>query len=76
MLFFKTEVSRQPLFNPTKKVIARYTGEDNIIIGSDYGHRDPSEERQLVQTMRAREDIPGQLTEKILCENARRFYPL
>ena len=56
--------------------IARYTGEDNIIIGSDYGHRDPSEERQLVQTMRAREDIPGQLTEKILCENARRFYPL
>lgn len=56
--------------------IAKYTGEDNIIIGSDYGHRDPSEERQLVATMRAREDIPKDLTEKILCHNARRFYPL
>ena len=56
--------------------IAKYTGEDNLLIGSDYGHQDPSEERQLVATMRAREDIPGHITEKILCENARRFYSL
>ena len=26
---------------------ARFTGEDHLIIGSDYGHQDPSEERQL-----------------------------
>jgi predicted TIM-barrel fold metal-dependent hydrolase len=56
--------------------IARYTGEDHLIIGSDYGHNDPSEERNLVATMRAREDIPRGLTEKILCENPRRLYPL
>ena len=56
--------------------IAKHTGEENLIIGSDYGHNDPSEERNLVHTMRAREDIPASLTEKILCENARRFYPL
>jgi len=51
-----------------------YIDEDHLIIGSDYGHQDPSEEAQLVSTMRARDDIPGRVTEKILCENARRFY--
>ena len=33
--------------------IAQYTGEDHLLIGSDYGHQDPSEERQLVAAMRA-----------------------
>jgi predicted TIM-barrel fold metal-dependent hydrolase len=56
--------------------LARYTGDDHLIIGSDYGHNDPSEERNLVATMRAREDISRALTEKILCENPRRLYPL
>jgi len=56
--------------------LARYTGDDHLIIGSDYGHNDPSEERNLVVTMRAREDIPRHLTEKILCDNPRRFYPI
>ena len=56
--------------------IAQFTGEDNLIIGSDYGHQDPSEERQLVATMRAREDIPQALTDKILFDNAKQLYPL
>ena len=56
--------------------ISRYTGEDQLLIGSDYGHQDPSEERQLVAAMRARGDIPGPLTDKILFENPRHFYPL
>jgi predicted TIM-barrel fold metal-dependent hydrolase len=56
--------------------LARYTGEDHLIIGSDYGHNDPSEERHLVATMRGREDIPPPLTEKILCDNPRRLYGL
>jgi hypothetical protein len=56
--------------------LAKYTGEDHILIGSDYGHNDPSEERNLVATMRARGDIPRPLTEKILCDNPRQFYPL
>ena len=56
--------------------LAKYIGEDHIIIGSDYGHQDPSRESQLVATMRSREDIPGHLTEKILCKNAREFYGL
>ena len=56
--------------------IAHHTGEDHLIIGSDYGHQDPSEERQLVAAMRAREDIPRALTDKILFENPKGLYPL
>ncbi|HSK28360.1 MAG TPA: amidohydrolase family protein [Candidatus Limnocylindria bacterium] len=56
--------------------IAHYTGEGHLVIGSDYGHQDPSEERQLVAAMRAREDIPRALTDKILFENPKQLYPL
>ena len=58
------------------KYISEYTGEDHLIIGSDYGHQDPSEERQLVAAMRAREDIPLALTDKIFFENPKLLYPL
>jgi len=54
--------------------IAKYTGEDHILIGSDYGHTDPSSESNLVATMRERTDVPKSLTDKILCENPRTFY--
>lgn len=57
-------------------MLLNYIDEDHLIIGSDYGHQDPSEEAQLVTTMRSRDDIPSKVTEKILCENARRFYAL
>lgn len=56
--------------------IAKYAGEDHILIGSDYGHNDPSKEPQLVATMRAREDVSRNLVEKILCDNPRQFYSL
>jgi predicted TIM-barrel fold metal-dependent hydrolase len=57
--------------------VLNYVGEDNLIIGSDYSHQDPSEEMNLVQDMRGREDgVPPSVIEKILCENARNFYPL
>lgn len=56
--------------------IAQYTGEDHLVIGSDYGHQDPSEERHLVAAMRAREDIPRQLTDKIFFDNPKLLYPL
>lgn len=54
--------------------LVNYIGEDHLIIGSDYGHNDPSEEKQLVATMRARQDIPDHLTEKILRDNPRNLY--
>lgn len=56
--------------------IARWMGEDHILIGSDYGHNDPSEESQLVATMRDRGDLSAAQLEKILSANAARFYDL
>ncbi len=56
--------------------LVQYTGEDNLIIGSDYGHPDASEEPELVTVMRARKDITSDVNEKILSENARKLYSL
>ena len=51
-----------------------YIGEDHILIGSDYGHQDPSHEPELTATIRGREDIPERVADKMLSDNAKRFY--
>src|SRR5918996_473694 len=57
----------------SEKIISR---QMEVLLGSDYGHQDLSEERQLVAAMRAREDVPPALTDKIFFDNPRLFYPL
>ena len=54
--------------------LTQYIGEDHLLTGSDYGHNDPAEQAQLVATMKAREDMPAGLVQKIMCENPRKFY--
>jgi len=54
--------------------LVEYIGEDNLLIGSDYGHNDPAEEKALVQTIRSRADLAPQLVEKIFTDNPKRFY--
>ena len=56
--------------------VLKYSGEDNLIIGSDYGHNDPSAEEKLVESLQKREDIPEPFAKKILCDNPRRLYGL
>jgi len=56
--------------------LLNHIGEDNLLIGSDYGHQDPSEERDMVKTMRDRGDVAPSVMDKILDKNARRFYAL
>ena len=56
--------------------LSRFTGDDHLIIGSDYGHTDPSTEPLLAATVRARSDLSAALSAKILDANARRFYGL
>jgi predicted TIM-barrel fold metal-dependent hydrolase len=56
--------------------LLRYIGPDNLMIGSDYGHNDPSEEREHVATIRARQDVPPGFADKLLGGNARVFYGL
>ena len=56
--------------------LAEYIGADNLLIGSDYGHNDPAEEKALVQTMQTREDLSEGLAEQIMSDNPKRFYGL
>jgi len=56
--------------------LVHFIGEDHLVIGSDYGHNDPSKEPQFVANMRARPDITPALVEKILCDNPRVLYGL
>lgn len=51
-------------------------GDDHLIIGSDYGHTDPSTEPELVASVRGQAGIDGSLSDKILSDNARAFYAL
>lgn len=86
--WFREEGGRSPgLFRDNRLFVAceadedipyliGYLGEDNIMIGSDYGHNDPSEERELVATFRGREDVPASLVDKILRDNPARLYGL
>lgn len=54
--------------------LAKYTGDDHLLIGSDYPHSDPSREDQFVHAINVRGDIPPALKQKILYENPRAFY--
>jgi len=56
--------------------IAKCTGEDHLLIGSDYPHNDPSREDQFVNALNVREDISPALRQKILYDNPRAFYAL
>jgi predicted TIM-barrel fold metal-dependent hydrolase len=56
--------------------LAKYTGDDHLLIGSDYPHSDPSREDQFVNAINVREDIAPQLKQKLLYDNARAFYAM
>lgn len=54
-------------------------GEDNLIVGSDYTHRDPSMELEFRKELEKRADngeIPQAAIQKILYDNPKRFYAL
>jgi predicted TIM-barrel fold metal-dependent hydrolase len=59
--------------------ILRYVGEENLIVGSDYTHRDPSMElefRKLLQQRADEGEIPQSAVQKILYDNPKTFYGL
>lgn len=59
--------------------ILQYVGEDNLIVGSDYTHRDPSMElefRRLLQERADKGEIPRAAVQKILYDNPKAFYGL
>lgn len=56
--------------------ILKYSGEDNIIIGSDYGHADTSAEIKALRKLKEKGDVDPRVIDKILYDNAKALYGL
>ena len=52
------------------------TGEDNVIMGTDYGHADTAAELQALSTLRTESGVDSRIVDKILDDNARALYAL
>ncbi|MDA1036174.1 MAG: hypothetical protein O3B65_04755, partial [Chloroflexi bacterium] len=51
-----------------------YAGEDNLLIGTDYGHADQSSEIEALRIFQEQGQVPSAIVSKILDDNARAFY--
>ena len=49
--------------------VLRYSGEDNIIMGTDYGHADTSTELEALHRLQAEAEIEPEVARKILDDN-------
>lgn len=56
--------------------ILGYSGERSLVIGTDYGHLDPSSDVDAITDFRQREDISQQTKDKILHYNPKALYNL
>ena len=54
--------------------VLQYAGEDNLLIGSDYGHADTSSELEALRKLRESGAIPATAIDKIMTDNPRRLY--
>ena len=56
--------------------IVRCCGEDRLVIGTDYGHTDPSSAVTALNEFQRMEGIDAAVKEKILSHNAKALYGL
>jgi len=56
--------------------VLSYAGEDSLMIGTDYGHHDPSSELNAIEHLRHDQRIAPAAVNKILETNPRKFYGL
>jgi predicted TIM-barrel fold metal-dependent hydrolase len=56
--------------------VASYTGPDNLIMGTDYGHSDTSSELEALKHLRNMPEVGPELAAKILGANAKAVYGL
>jgi predicted TIM-barrel fold metal-dependent hydrolase len=54
--------------------ILKYAGEDNLVIGTDYGHSDTSAEIEALRKLRHHSDVAPRVLDKILYDNSRALY--
>jgi len=58
------------------ELVLRYAGEDNLMIGTDYGHTDQSSEIESIRHLRENGDINPSAINKMLDDNPRALYNL
>ncbi len=56
--------------------VLSHAGEDSLMIGTDYGHHDPSSELNAIRLLRLDQRIAPSAVKKILEANPRKFYGL
>jgi predicted TIM-barrel fold metal-dependent hydrolase len=56
--------------------VLKYAGEDNIVIGTDYGHTDASSEVDAIEIFRNKPEVSDAVKKKILDDNPRTAYGL
>ena len=56
--------------------IIECVGDDNIVIGSDYGHNDTSAELEALRHLKTQGTVAPESIDKILGDNAQRLYAL
>jgi predicted TIM-barrel fold metal-dependent hydrolase len=56
--------------------VVEYAGENSLVVGTDYGHADYSNDIEAIQTLARGGKISQSFAQKILCENPKRLYGL
>lgn len=56
--------------------VLKYSGEDNIVIGSDYGHADTSSEIEALRKLKLQGEVSSETIDKILYDNPKALYGL
>jgi predicted TIM-barrel fold metal-dependent hydrolase len=56
--------------------VLKYSGEDNIVIGSDYGHADTSSEIEALRNLKMKDELKQEVIDKILYDNPKALYNL
>lgn len=56
--------------------VVKYAGDDNIVIGTDYGHFDTSTEVDAITVFKETSELSAEVVEKVLCTNPKTLYGL
>lgn len=56
--------------------VIKVAGEDNLVVGTDYGHHDTSTEIEALRLLKQNGKVPPAVVDKILGPNAERLYGL
>jgi len=56
--------------------VLKYSGENQLVIGTDYGHNDTSSEILALRKLKEDGALPPEIVNKILDDNARALYGL